>query len=106
MVEGQIANLPVGLVLGRSVGPVPDTYDPTHHIMGCAITRNLFATEWYASDFRAPAGTSAANIRANYTVHWGPFATQAQARSQVDGELLAKMDADGSNVVSLWLLLP
>lgn len=106
MVEGQILNLPVGLVLGRSVGPVPDSYAPDDLIMGCAVTRNLLATEWYASEFRAPTGTSMEDVRANYTVHWGPFPSQAAARANIDALLLTELDNNGSNLISLWLVLP
>ncbi len=106
MVDGQIGNLPVGLVLGRSVGPVEDSYDPLHLIMGCAVTHNLLATQWYASEFRAPTGTSMQDVNNKYTIHWGPFATEAAARSQIDGLLLTELDEQGSDLISLWLVLP
>lgn len=100
MVEGQILNLPLGVTIGRSVGPIPDQYDPQISIGG-AVTRNILGTQWYASDFRVPVGTPPSAG----TVHFGPYSTQAQARAQLESYCLQQLDEHGTNGISLWLLL-
>ena len=40
------------------------------------------------------------------TVHYGPFPTREQARPQVDPMAIEYLDSEGTDGLSLWLVLP
>lgn len=91
-------NLPVGLVVDRSMDRIRD--DGLRN--GCAITRDAGSTNWYASDFTCGINQDPMNFVANF----GPYSTKAEARMQMESEELDYLDASGTNGISTWLVLP
>lgn len=94
-----LSSLHLGLVMGRSVDNPNSAGDVS---TGCAITHNLLSTQYYASDYSHGPSQTAAQT----TCHWGPFASQALARTALRGDDLVALDANGTDGVSLWLILP
>lgn len=89
--------LPTGLLIDRSMERVVNGLRN-----GAAISKNVLTGDWYASDFTCGP---AQDVDA-YTAHFGPYATKAAARFQLDSDELEYLDDNGTDGVSTWLVLP
>ena len=89
--------LPLGLVIHRSM---ERTVNDLRN--GAAISKNVLATEWWASDFLCGFDQDA---MAN-TAHFGPHTTEAAARRELESSELVYLDSNGTDGVSTWLILP
>lgn len=99
--------LPTGLTIDRSVGPVTHPNAPDL-VWGCAITRTALPIpiinplKYWGSDFICGPEQDPEE----FTAHWGPFDTEAEARENIDAMLLDELDENGTDGASLWLTLP
>lgn len=97
-VINQLPSLPVGLLFGRSV----NVTRAGGMLAACATSHDVLSTNWYASDAWCGPGQS---LSANVS-HWGPFASEAIAKRELNGADLADLAATGTDGISLWLVLP
>ncbi len=98
LVREQATELPIGLVFARSV----NVTRRGAMISGCAISRDVLSTQFFASDFFCGPGQDPQQ----YAAHFGPFVNAAAARASLNAEDLTDFDTSGTNGISAWLVLP
>jgi hypothetical protein len=97
-VINQIGDLPVGLIIGKSVAVTREGGMQ----YACATSHDAGSVNWYAHDAMCGPGQ---NLQAA-AAHFGPFPNETLARQMLDGATLADMDAIGTVGSSTWLTLP
>jgi hypothetical protein len=91
-------SLPAGLIIVNSIARTL----PDGNQSGCAILRNAGSTDWWSTDYFCGPGQNPMSESAVF----GPHASEAGARSEMEGGNLVAMDAEGTPGSSTWLVYP
>lgn len=95
-------NLPTGLVIHRSVGPVDDGGGGGGVICGAYI-RNADSTQWYGADYSGPL---ADQNRMTNAAYWGPAGSIEACQPDMMTQVVNELAANGTDGTSAWLVLP
>lgn len=93
-------SLPPGLIIVNSIEYSPEL-EPEIKV-GCCILRNSTSSEFWATDFRCSINDDPMQNNAVF----GPRTSLFDARSELDGVIVAEMDAHGTPGSSTWLVYP
>jgi hypothetical protein len=94
-------NLPAGLVVERSWGIVDLGLDGGP--MAGAFIRSADGSAWYGADWSGSLDDPNPEASAAF---WGPFASEAACRPHMLAQVVAMIDAEGTDGASDWLTLP